>query len=348
MKKLISLGFLFFSIICYGAYEVQPAWGDDLMKTLESEMAGVTPEMEILSSEKGTLWENENPGLMANSGSYSYVKKNSKPKKSYHSSKPKILLDKKRATAGFIVPRLVPVGTIYKLFDNKLGTSDPDEIYVDIGKRQGLEKGDRFTVYSLDRYIYHPVIPGHGEQKLEEYERRTGYAYKDHSSHPGKPVGHRVKIHGVIEITEPGDKVSHARVVTAYEDLGTGDLLTPYQKLEDQTSKSSNTDKSIEGYIVATKGDKIAIGYDDIIYIDKGWDDMVRPGDHFEVYSIPNIEENIWYKIEPQKTPLLAYVRGKIKVIAKQKKTATAVVVKSRIDMEIGNRIRFKPSHHPG
>jgi hypothetical protein len=39
---------------------------------------------------------------------------------------------------------------------------------------------------------------------------------------------------------------------------------------------------------------------------------------------------------------------GEIKVIATQKKTATAIVVKSKIDMEIGNSIRFKRSHHPG
>ena len=161
-------------------------------------------------------------------------------------------------------------------------------------------------------------------------------------------MGHRVLIHGVLEITQPGDKVSYARVVKSYESIESGHLLTPYKKFEDQTSAFSETDKSIEGYIVASKGDKIGIMYDDIVYIDKGWEDEVRPGDHFEVYSIPNIEGNIWNKLEPEKTPLLPFVLGKIKVVAMQKKTATAIVVKSKIDIEIGNPIRFKRSHHPG
>ena len=156
-------------------------------------------------------------------------------------------------------------------------------------------------------------------------------------------MGHRVLIRGVLEITETGDKHSTARVLKSYESIETGNLLMPFQKFEDQTSSSSVTDKSIEGYIIATKRDLISIGYDQIIYIDKGWDDEVRPGDQFEVYYIPTIEENIWNKREPKKTPLLPFVLGEIKVIATQKKTATAIVVKSKIDMGVGNQIRFKP-----
>ena len=99
--------------------------------------------------------------------------------------------------------------------------------------------------------------------------------------------------------------------------------------------------------------------YDDFIYIDKGWEDQVRPGDYFEVYSMPYIEdgiwgkvdpkhENVWGNLKPEKTLLLPFMLGEIKVIGTQKKTATAIVVKSKFDMEIGNSIRFKRSHHPG
>jgi hypothetical protein len=349
MKILISLGLLLVTNFYSGAFEVPPVWGDDLRITLENEVAGITPGMEILGSKTGTLLGNENPNSMANSGSNLYINKNSKPRKSYYSRKPRKLIERKSANAGFITTNLVPVGAIAKLFEQKLGTTGPDEVFVDMGKGQGIEKGDQFTVYSLDRYIYHPILSAQGGRKLGEYERRSGYANKDILSHPGKPVGHRVKIHGLLEITEPGDKVSYARVLKAYDSIGVGDLLTPYQKIEDQTSTSSKEDdKFIEGYIIASKGDRIGINYDDIIYIDKGWEDRVRPGDLFEVYSIPNIKEKVWNKLKPQKIPLIPFVRGKIKVIATQKKTATAIVLKSRIDMEIGNRIRFKPADHPG
>ncbi|MBC8286239.1 MAG: hypothetical protein H8E42_02060 [Nitrospinae bacterium] len=291
MKMLISLGFLFVSILHAGVFVTPPAWGNDL----------------------------------------------------------KTVFEKKYANAGFIASDLVPVGTIIQLSEQRLTTSGPDEIFVDIGKRQGIKKGDRFTVYSLDRYIYHPVLQVGGMfARAEKYTRRTGYPSREIMSNPGKPVGHRVVIQGVIEIIESGDKVSSARAVKSYDSIETGHLLTPYKKFEDQTAAFPETDKSIEGYIVASKGDRIGLKDDDIVYIDKGWEDNVRSGDYFEVYTIPTLEKNIWYKLEPEKTPLLPFVQGEIKIIDTQKKTATAIVVKSRTDIVIGNPIRFKHSHHPG
>ncbi len=315
MKTQISLGFLLFSILYAGV--VPMAWGNDSMATPANEVARKSDRV-----------------VASGYNSYLTPKKNG--------------MGVKYANAGFIVSDLAPVGTIVKLFDNKLATSGPDEIFVELGKRQGVERGDRFTVYSLARYVYHPVLPGRGFEKLGEYSRRVGYGSKDLISHPGKPIGHQVMIRGVIEITEVGDKVSYARVVKAYESIESGHLLMPYQKLENPTPVATETDKTIEGYIVAAKRDKIGLMNDDVIYIDKGWDDQVRPGDHFEVYSIPTIEENVWYKPGPKTTALLPYVLGKIKVIATQKKTATAIVVKSRLDMQIGDKIRFKRSNHPG
>jgi hypothetical protein len=41
-------------------------------------------------------------------------------------------------------------------------------------------------------------------------------------------------------------------------------------------------------------------------------------------------------------------MRGEIKIIDTQKKTATAIIVKSRIDIEMGNQIQFKRFNHPG
>lgn len=258
------------------------------------------------------------------------------------------VVEKKYANAGFIVPDAVPTGTVIKLFEQKLGSTGPDEVFVDLGKRDRVKKGDRFTVYTLDRYIYHPVLPGQGTTQLNEYSRRQGFVSKDIMSHPGKPLGHRVMIHGVLEITEPGDEVSYARVVKAYESIEPGYLLTPYNKLVPPVSKSSQDDKPMDGYIVATKGDKIGIMTSDIVYIDKGWEDRVRPGDHFQVYSVPFVEKKIWNKLKSEKTPLLPFAMGELKVIATQRNTSTAVVVKSKIDMKVGNPIRFKPSNHPG
>jgi len=357
MKKLISGLVLIFSVFHAGSFEVQTSWADDLQVTFENEVAGVTPGMQILSPEKGTLSGDGINDMAATPWSYSYPK--DKAQNSYRRRESKVTLERKYANAGYIVSDQDPVGSIIKLFEQKLGSSGPDKIFVDIGRRQGVEKGDQFTVYSLDSFIYHPVLPGSGLEKLDVYMRRTGFTTPFPFPHPGKPVGHRLVVHGVVEISELGDKVSYARVVKAYGSLEPGHLLMPYKKYTDKSSGFFDVSKSIEGYMVATRGDRISIMADDIIYIDKGWDDDVRPGDHFEVYTIPSVVEDKWYRMKsdrfpllpglekilgPEKTPLLPLVLGELEVIDTQKKTATAIVVKSNIDMAIGNQIRLKPS----
>ena len=52
--------------------------------------------------------------------------------------------------------------------------------------------------------------------------------------------------------------------------------------------------------------------------------------------------------MKPEKTPLLPYVRGEIKILDTENKTATAIVVKNKIDMVIGDQIRFEHSDQHG
>ena len=99
----------------------------------------------------------------------------------------------------------------------------------------------------------------------------------------------------------------------AYDEINLGALLTPYQEVTAPLSANSGN-KFLEGYIVATKLDKMGVGITDIVCIDKGWENGVQAGDVFEVYYIPEIE----------------------------KKTATPVIVQNNYDMHVGNKIRSK------
>ena len=52
---------------------------------------------------------------------------------------------------------MVPVGRVSKFFDRKLATTGPKRLFIDIGRQQGRELGDKFTANSQERIIYHPV-----------------------------------------------------------------------------------------------------------------------------------------------------------------------------------------------
>ena len=97
-------------------------------------------------------------------------------------------------------------------------------------------------------------------------------------------------IHGELEVIEVGDTTSYTNVLMAYDEINLGALLTPYQEVTAPLSANSGN-KFLEGYIVATKLDKMGVGIIDIVCIDKGWENDVHAGDIFEVYYIPEIEK---------------------------------------------------------
>lgn len=309
-------------------------WSEDLKISFENDVAGITSGMILLPHTTGNLdqpdtqvsksWES-NPIHISNVA--------------LAESRRKLRADP-YASAGFISNNMVPVGKVLKLFDNKLAATGPERIFIDIGKRQGLEVGDKLTVYTKERIIYHPVFSSNDNDF--KYERpRLGFPHNEIWSYSGKPLGSQIAIHGVLEVTEVGDTTSYANVLMAYDEINLGALLTPYQEVTEPIS-ANTSNHFMEGYIVSTKLDKIGVGIADIVYIDKGWEDDVHAGDIFEVYYIPEIVKDFWYKKKQEKTPLLPNVLGELKIVKTEKKTATAVIVQNNYDLHVGYKIRSK------
>ncbi len=313
---------------------VQTAIGNDLQVSLENEVAGITTEMTLLPHATGNLDQPDTETGKPWSSSSAHVSNIALAE-----SRSKLHTDP-YASAGFISDNMVSVGKVLKFFDNKLAATGPEKLFIDIGRRQGLEVGDKFTVYSQERTIHHPVYGL--KRELWKYKRpRAGFPHNELFSSTGKPLGSRIVIHGVLEVTEVGDTASYANVLITYDEINLGAFLTPYQEVVEPLSPNNNA-KFLEGYIVATKLDKIGVGVEDIVYIDKGWEDGVHAGDIFEVYHIPEIVKDFWYKKKQEKTPLLPDVLGELKIVKTEKRTATAVIVQNNYDMHVGNKIRSK------
>jgi hypothetical protein len=319
----IAIFTILLTIQTIGIYP-KKVWSEDLGVSLENEVAGITSEMTLLRQTSGNLGQpNSKTGKPWNSNSphVSDI--------SLAESRSKLPADP-YASAGFISNNMVSVGKVLKLFDNKLATTGPEKLFIDIGRRQGLELGDKFTVYSEDRIIHHPIY-GLKSDLWKNERPLTGFSHNELWSSPGKPLGHQIMIHGILEVTEVGNITSYAKVLMAYDEINLGALLTPYQEVVEPLT-TNNSDNFLEGYIVATKLDKIGVGITDIVFIDKGREDGVHAGNVFEVYQIPEIE----------KTPLLPDVLGELKIVKTEKRTATAVIVQNNYDIHVGNKIRSK------
>lgn len=337
----VSILIIFVSVQAVGNFVgVQTAPGNDLRVSFENEVAGITPEMTILPLKKGTLSQPNTQITKGWDSKATYVKKGSG---SISESKKKSLVGL-FADAGFISNKMNPVGRVLKIFDNKLAAVGPEKLFIDIGRNQGLELGDKFTVYSRERFIFHPVI-GRRNQFMFSRPRRTGFPAKKIWSSYGKPLGYTILVRGVLEVTEVGDAASCAKLVKVYEGIKPGNFLIPYQEMAGPVS-SQNSNKSIEGYIVATKENRIEVGLTDIVYIDKGWEDGVEAGDVLEVYNIPEIVEEAWWSpfwsAGARKTLLLPDMLGEIKVVSVQKHTAAATIIQNNYGMQVGQKFRTK------
>jgi hypothetical protein len=57
-----------------------------------------------------------------------------------------------------------------KKIENKLVIIEPKKLFINIGRQQGLELGDKFTIHSQVRFIYHSILLLLLIKKLEDID----------------------------------------------------------------------------------------------------------------------------------------------------------------------------------
>jgi len=187
-------------------------------------------------------------------------------------------------------------------------------VYIDQGRKEGVEVGDFFTIFRVGGKVKHP--------RTHQY------------------LGRMVEILGRLEVREVEEKVSTAQIVQSFETIRVGDLIKPYEEIVLPSGLSPlPTTQPLEGFIVEKKEkERIALPYE-IVYIDQGMSKGVVPGDVFEIYH-PGKKTRI--KGEGGKTPLPDMVVGELQVLAVQNQTATAYLTSSTgINIKVGDPIRL-------
>lgn len=111
---------------------------------------------------------------------------------------------------------------------------------------------------------------------------------EDRVRHPdtGADLGMVVRIKGLMEVISTAGGTIRCRITENFDPLSAGDLV--------MTSRLRNApvfdawvkpDRVIKGTVLARNESILSIHPSDILYIDKGTDDGVRPGDRFVLYS---------------------------------------------------------------
>jgi LysM repeat protein len=179
------------------------------------------------------------------------------------------------------------------------------EVYITVTSRETVNIGDRFLIYEPVRNVKHPRT-----------RRYFGKLYK---------------VNGILKVTGTKEAgVYIARITLSFDSAIKGNMLAPYQEPTLIYPAKQQQEKNLSGQILEVPDRRTISGQLSIVYLDKGKEDGVDPGDRFTVMSVPNRETGATRPI------------GELQVLIVKARTSTAVVRKSSDAMMTGNRVVFK------
>jgi hypothetical protein len=214
-------------------------------------------------------------------------------------------------SAGFITEELEGIGRIVAAKEKKLQFVDDDEIYINFQQGFSVQKGDLFTIFKVGNPIDHPIIKK-------------------------KKIGRKVQILGRATIIATNEGKAYTALITrSYDSIVRGDEVIPFFPPQEELVVRKSK-RPLYGWVVASKQEKLELVDGDIVYIDQGEKHQVQPGTLFDVFRRGGKVENLdaFQKIKLPDEPIARLV-----VISTQQKTATAVIVHSRLSVFVGDEI---------
>jgi hypothetical protein len=205
------------------------------------------------------------------------------------------------------------VGNILRPLRDSQIIQPQDTVFLTLRRGTSVQVGEVFQVVREETVVTHP---------------RTGGG-----------LGRLVRSKGLLQVTEIQERSIRAKVIYGCEDMTAGDSLLRYQETEiPALGAAVPTTVSADGMIVHTDLDRVSVGELHIVYIDLGLKAGIVPGDVFSVHRETGLaaDPRAWGTIRLSPT-----LRGELAVVRVTERTATARVLRSDLDLRVGDRIRL-------
>jgi hypothetical protein len=216
-----------------------------------------------------------------------------------------------------------------------LGTGDI--VFLSQGLNAKLVTGDEYTILTYEGVVPHPIF--------------------------SEDVGDSVRPVGRLKIIALQEKSATAQIIQACDAVEVGMRLVPYEEVPvpitppvDFRRYGVHLDPKTAGYIVDASPDKAAMGTGDIVNVDMGTENGVQPGDVLTVFreysgqirfdSSESYIDDLQARAErhriegtmnPEDYPQT--MLGQLLILRTQKHTATAKVITSSREMNLGDRV---------
>lgn len=213
-------------------------------------------------------------------------------------------------SSGFIRPSLPIIGTISAITgDNQTSGNrrllgKGDLIYLTPSQDGAIALGDVLTVYRPVHEVFHPL------------DRRY--------------MGNLYNIVGLVEVIDDLERPVTVKVLRAYGSVLPGDLVMKFTGLPRPAPRLPEEVFDGVGMIVDVPPSHTLIAQGHVVYIDRGSNDGLRPGDELMVFR------------ETQRLPRRTI--GELKVLTVEPETAAAVITISKFIHLRGDRFELKRS----
>ena len=191
------------------------------------------------------------------------------------------------------------LGKIVSIRENLVMASHGSTVYVDLFNKQSFAEGDRFTVWRKERKVPNPF-------NGKRFNNSLGVHYKS--------------IGQIVCTGFKGDLLM-AQVENSYDNVFAGDFLLPYRDLSKNVVYKPSVE-NLEGRIIATQTKSLMVGEGEVVFIDKGADDGVEPGQVYSIY----VDEGIKKKRKEKDVIFFPEYVGDFIVLTVQKDNSTALV----------------------
>jgi len=212
---------------------------------------------------------------------------------------------------GFI--REIPVkphGKIFKVQGFKEMIATDDVIYIIREGDRFLVPGQRYTIYRTPNKVW--------DRKTEAY------------------IGTQHHLLGIAEITQVEPDYAIGKVVRAYSNIRTGDLLMPFERRMAKITRR-NPPQGLTGEVIMAEQQNLIIGDHVIAFINRGRRDGVEVGHVFNVYY----QESGQTKPRSRdKIVLQPVVFGEFIVLLTEETTSTVYVTDARQNISPGTKFR--------
>lgn len=192
-----------------------------------------------------------------------------------------------------------------------------DDDIEDIDGPDSVEEGDRFAIIRLD-----------GQLEDDDGEAR----------------GHKYYIVGALEITEvpEDDEVARTAMIDeSWREVERGDLLVPYER-QLQLIQPREADQDLVAEIVDSLDPGFAFAPQEYVFIDRGAEDGVRPGNRFFAYQQWEGFENP----RDQSAPEIPWQQvGQVMIVNVREDFSMAVITRSDRELFIGDRLEMYQGH---